>query len=303
MFERFLSRKNKAVNTVVPEFPPMVLVESTNRCNLSCSHCPRQYLVDDPDFVQGDIDYGLFKKIVDEVSMYEGTVLRPFSDGEPLLYPYIVEIVEYAKLKGVSCVWLNTSGILLNDEKIKGLVGSGIDKLEISIDAYSEDVYREIRRNDFFNDVVENAISAYQYKKKINSNTKVAVSIVDSEINHGEVKSFLRFWKGKVDQVIVRPYHTDPQNIIGDQRGIQGEDKRWPCPQLWRRLSVNFDGKVRFCVNDWKHMGVIGDANVDSLRDIWNGEAINVIRENLVSHNFDKVDLCRECHEWEHWTW
>ena len=50
------------------------------------------------------------------------------------------------------------------------------------------------------------------------------------------------------------------------------------CPQVFKSLQVNADGRVTPCCADWKLKLVVGDANSASLEDIWNGEALKSLR-------------------------
>jgi len=58
----------------------------------------------------------LYKKIIDECCEYD-LQLTPQFFGEPLLHPQFIEMIKYAKLKGIDQIQFTTNAMLL-DEKI-----------------------------------------------------------------------------------------------------------------------------------------------------------------------------------------
>lgn len=97
---KFLGRK-----WVDREFPRHIFIETTSRCNLSCSYCPRPR-------ISHDLPYQLFTKIVDEASLHGHRSFSLHLFGEPLLYPRIIDCVRYIKERGHAVI-LTTNGVLL----------------------------------------------------------------------------------------------------------------------------------------------------------------------------------------------
>ena len=69
--------------------------------------------------------------------------------GEPLLHPHMIEMIEYAKLKGAR-VWLNTNGSMFGPteklrHKLERVVRAGIDLIEFSMDAADPETYAILR--------------------------------------------------------------------------------------------------------------------------------------------------------------
>src|SRR5258708_3002683 len=73
-------------------FPRHIFIETTAACNLSCDYCPREKRND-------HIDFKLFKTIVDECSQYGPRSFSLHLFGEPLLYPFILDAIQYIKIK------------------------------------------------------------------------------------------------------------------------------------------------------------------------------------------------------------
>ncbi len=288
----------------IPEFPQMINIDITNECNLACTHCPHKQLIKDPDYEHGFMEMSLYKNIIDEIANYPGTTVRPFGDGEPLLHPQIVEMIHYAKEKGIRRIWLNTNGLLLDENMSQALLKAGLDELEVSIDAAHKNTYEKTRVNSDFDRVVQNTLKYAELKQQILPRVIVGVSFVETIDNIDEEEDFIRFWERKVDKVLIRPYHRDTSIMKENKRVRSYKSKeRFPCPQLWRRLEINFDGTVRFCVLDWKNQSVVGDVKKQTIKEIWNGEEYKKFRQLHIHHKFADIPVCARCSEFAHWNW
>ncbi len=129
--------------------PQTVIVELTTRCNLSCRHCFRNAMMED----LGDMSRSLVEKLLEDLASVgvKRVVFTGF--GEPLVYPYIDQVLERAKSLGFEVV-LNTNGTLL-DRYIEA-IAEFVDTLVVSIEAGEEDLYKEIRRGATLSKVLEN---------------------------------------------------------------------------------------------------------------------------------------------------
>lgn len=88
-------------------FPRHIFVELTADCQLSCAYCPRPK-------ISSHLPFELFKKVVDEASLYGKRSFSLHLFGEPLLYPKIIEAIKYIKERGHSVI-LTTNGLLLGE--------------------------------------------------------------------------------------------------------------------------------------------------------------------------------------------
>src|SRR3954470_12578061 len=140
-----------AKRTQTAEKPPVCLyLETTNRCNLLCTTCPRTYAELEPP---ADMSWELFTSIVDQVPDLERAVLHGV--GEPMLVKNLPKMVRYLKDRG-TYVLFNTNGTVLNDRNGRALIDAGLDELRVSLDAASAESFRAIRGVDFFNRILRN---------------------------------------------------------------------------------------------------------------------------------------------------
>ena len=94
----------------VPANDPICLyLETTNRCNLLCTTCPRTYEELEPP---ADMSWELFRSVVDQVPNLARAVMHGV--GEPMLVKNLPRMVRYLKDRG-TYVLFNTNGTVLND--------------------------------------------------------------------------------------------------------------------------------------------------------------------------------------------
>jgi radical SAM protein with 4Fe4S-binding SPASM domain len=135
----------------VPEEAPVCLyLETTNRCNLLCTTCPRTYEELEPP---ADMSWELFRSIVDQIPNLSRAVLHGV--GEPMLVKNLPRMVRYLKERG-TYVLFNTNGTVLNEKNGRALIDAGLDELRVSFDAANAESYRAIRGKNYFNRILKN---------------------------------------------------------------------------------------------------------------------------------------------------
>jgi MoaA/NifB/PqqE/SkfB family radical SAM enzyme len=137
-------------NTVPEHLPVCLYLETTNRCNLLCTTCPRTYAELEPP---ADMSWELFTSIVEQVPNLARAVLHGV--GEPMLVKDLPRMVRHLKDRGVY-VLFNTNGTVLNLRNGRALIEAGLDELRVSFDASNASSYRAIRGKDFFNRILRN---------------------------------------------------------------------------------------------------------------------------------------------------
>jgi radical SAM protein with 4Fe4S-binding SPASM domain len=134
-----------------PEHDPVCLyLETTNRCNLLCTTCPRTYEELEPP---ADMSWQLFCSIVDQIPNLARAVLHGV--GEPMLVKNLPRMVRYLKNRG-TYVLFNTNGTVLNEKNGRALIEAELDELRVSFDAANAESYKAIRGKNYFNRILKN---------------------------------------------------------------------------------------------------------------------------------------------------
>src|SRR5436190_7909022 len=89
------------------------------------------------------LDQHFFKRMIDELAS-NLLYLVFYFQGEPYLNPEFLDMVEYASSKKIYTA-TSTNAHFLNDENARRTVESGLDRLIISIDGVTQEVYEKYR--------------------------------------------------------------------------------------------------------------------------------------------------------------
>ena len=133
----------------VAEAEPVCLyLETTNRCNLLCTTCPRTFEALEPP---ADMSWSLFTTIVDQFPRIARVVLHGV--GEPMMVRTLPRMIRHLKDRG-AYVLFNTNGTLLSERKGRELIDSGLDELRVSLDAAEPVGFKLVRGRDMFARIV-----------------------------------------------------------------------------------------------------------------------------------------------------
>lgn len=285
---------------IVAKFPPHLEIECTRRCNLRCPMCPRAVkMANGEKIIEGNMDFELFKKIVDEGSK-NGLYSVKFSYlGEPLLCKDLPAMIAYAKKKGIIDTMFNTNGSLLTEEMSKKLIDAGLDKIFISFDSPNPEHYNKIRIGTNFDRVFENVKRFAVLREKMRSITPlIRVSMTVMQENREEVFDYIKLWSPIVDSigfgVYNNPSHKDKE--AGSRTVTKNkEHKNFVCSQLYQRLFIHWDGKIGLCCSDFDASLGLGNARDVNIKDVWLGQKMKKIRDLHNQGEWNKVSLCQKC--------
>ncbi|HEY8396593.1 MAG TPA: radical SAM protein, partial [Flavihumibacter sp.] len=142
--------------------PISISVEPTTSCNLRCPECPSGLRA----FTRptGMLKQDFFRSTIDQ--LYKDLYYLVFYfQGEPYLNPAFLEMVKYASDKGIYTA-TSTNAHYLTPENARKTVESGLDRLIISIDGTTQEVYQQYRVGGRLEKVLEGARNIVQAKKE-----------------------------------------------------------------------------------------------------------------------------------------
>lgn len=122
------------------ESTPSYTIDILGSCNLSCASCPHS--IEDNNVPKGSMTLDTFAKVFEKVTSEsnELTHVSLYSWGEPLIHPYLHQIVDMVHEKNIS-VALSSNLSLNLDSKFDKLIKSNPDYLKISLSGYYPDAY------------------------------------------------------------------------------------------------------------------------------------------------------------------
>lgn len=163
--------------------PVHVQIEHTTYCNLTCPQCPRQEYLKSPQHME----FGRFKEVVDKLKPSAVTLNGL---GESFMNPDTVEMIRYVKSCGIN---INTTSnfTVFTEPLADKVVESGLDLLNISVDAATEGTYQIVRRSEAFGKVIENIKRMVAARKRMNRKLPVLrLCFVVQESNMEEMVQF-----------------------------------------------------------------------------------------------------------------
>lgn len=306
---------------VVRDLPVHLQLESTDACNLHCTSCSRDMLVDKAKL----LTEAQWKKIIDEL---QPTNINVSGIGEPFLHPDILRIVRYARSKGskVNCA--------TNFTRVRGrhreIVEAGFSQLKVSIDSATPDTYRKIRGEDFFGTIIDNVKEVQRWKAELGSatpsvrfnfalqhlNFQEAADLVDLAAKVGVDGIYFQYlsyvdMEDRKDMLTADMTEQGLRDVLTEaerrakEHGVNTNLNIWwrdwdilwnamqpisefrpnekSCYFPWMSTWLGADGWIRPCpIMPWTHdEGRMGHIDDSSFEEIWNNEKYRELRRAL----------------------
>lgn len=295
--ENYRKSINYDKNGYIPEMPLTVTFELVNRCNLECIMCYTSHHKES----KSTLKIGTIQSVMQECGELGVPAVVVGLGSEALLYKNIKEVLALARKADVMDVWLSTNATLLNRDLAEFIIDSEIARVVISLDAATPETYAAIRRKGELQKVEENIMGLVSAKRNRNSTLPlIRLSYVVQEKNAMEVEHFFEKWKDYVDYIdfqecadfrYVGPLLRGEMSQLPDPEEVVVESNY--CAYPFNSLHVWADGAVTPCCTFYAKALTLGNANKQSLSEIWHGEKINEIRQEILTGNLN--DVCRFC--------
>ena len=267
------------------DFPMHLDIEATSLCNLRCTFCDKLPVLRKDQL--GLIEMDLYRKIIDEGSEYKLWGLKLSYRGEPLLHPDISRMVAYAKKKGVLDIYFNTNGILLDAKMGQKLIDAGLDRISVSVEGTDPKKFEKARIGAKFDVILKNVETLRLLKKK--NNVLHPLIRMQTVLYPGlDLELYKSFWMSRCDEVAAVDYKDGAKR----QTGL---DYEWGCPQLWQRMTIEWDGTIHPCNNDDSGLMPLSNVKKNSVYECWHDNRIDEIRQLHRNGKSCKVKACDGC--------
>lgn len=292
-------------------YPISISFEPTTSCNLRCPECPSGLRA----FTRptGMLENQFFRQTIDEMHK-ELLYLIFYFQGEPYLNPAFLDMVSYASTKKIYTA-TSTNAHYLSDTLAKKTIESGLDRLIISIDGTTQEVYQQYRVGGKLEKVLEGARNIVKWKREMNSKKPFVVfQFLVVKPNEHQVEDVKRLAKEiGVDDIWYKSaqiydYEQDPNGLITSMdkysRYKRGSDGRYVpknklanhCWKLWHANVITWDGLVVPCCFDKDAQHKLGDLKALSFRETWNNDKYRSFRKQLMNSR-KNIDICSNCSE------
>lgn len=297
---------------MVPAGQPMTLsIEPTTACNLRCPECPSGLR----SFTRptGHLSEDFYTSLIDQVKDRLIYLIFYFQ-GEPFIHPRFLDMVRHAHQNRIYTI-TSTNGHFLDDDTARRTVESGLDRLIISVDGLTQDVYEQYRRRGQLDRVLQGTANIIRWKKQLQSKKPYLVfQFLVVKPNEHQIKDIYKLAREMgVDEVKLKT-----AQIYDFKNGhplIPSQDKHSryrrnastgkyeikysitdECWKMWHSAVVTWDGKMVPCCFDKDAQHIMGDLRKDSMSAIWTNKAYMDFRKKLISGR-SEIDICANCSE------
>jgi len=292
-------------------YPISISFEPTTSCNLRCPECPSGLRA----FTRptGMLQKDFFSETIDQLYK-ELLYLVFYFQGEPYLNPSFLEMVKYASSRKIYTA-TSTNAHYLNEANAKRTIESGLDRLIISIDGTTQEVYQQYRIGGQLDKVLEGAKNIVKWKKEMKSKTPFIIfQFLVVKPNEHQIEAVKELGKEiGVDAVWfktaqVYDYETDPNQLIPtnvkysrykkDDNGkvVVKNELQNHCWRLWHSPVITWDGLVVPCCFDKDAQHQLGDLKGKPFKEIWNNDKYAGFRKSIMQSR-KNIDICANCSE------
>ena len=288
--------------------PISISFEPTTSCNLRCPECPSGLR----SFTRptGMLADSLFKKTIDELHQ-KLLYLIFYFQGEPYLHPRFLELVKYAAGKGIYTA-TSTNAHYLTDDNARHTVESGLDRIIVSIDGTTQEVYQAYRVGGRLDKVLEGTRNLVKWKNALNSKKPFIIFqflvVRPNEHQMEEVKTLAR--ELGVDDVWFKTaqiydytqgspliptidYYSRYQHNPDGSYSIKNKMLNH-CWKMWHSCVITWDGLVVPCCFDKDAEHRLGDLKTQRFSQLWRGTPYRQFRKSLLKSR-SEIDMCRNC--------
>jgi len=290
--------------------PMSMSVEPTTACNLGCPECPsglRQFTRP-----TGNLKADFFKRVIDE-SKSHLSYLTFYFQGEPYINPAFLDMVKYASDRKIYTA-TSTNAHFLTEAMARKTVESGLDRLIISLDGTTQEVYEQYRVHGKIDKVLEGTRNIIKVREQMKSKTPMVVfQFLVVRPNEHQIEDVKKLGEEMgVDQVVFKTaqmYDYENGNpliptVEKYSRYRKGADGKYriknqllnQCWRMWQGCVVTWDGLVVPCCFDKDAKHRMGDLKTESLENVWNGPVYQGFRQSLLKSR-SEIDICTNCTE------
>lgn len=271
-------------------FPIQIDVELNGGCNMRCPFCIHGY----DKIPNVELSRESFERILSEAVRLGAKSLKLNYINEPLMRRDLEECISLARAAGFLNVFVVTNGTLLTEKRSESLLGSGLTKLFVSIDAATSETYDKQRLSGKYDLVVRNVKRFIEMRNdKGLSFPLVRVSFLKNALNISEAEDFRRQWSGIADIITFQTMNEVP----GEDTGIalDAPEPQQGCQFPFKQLVVDHLGNIQPCCKLAGKDLVVGKIDDMTLAEAWNHPKFVELRRMHAANEWKGHPVCGPC--------
>lgn len=265
--------------------PLCITLEVTSKCNLNCAMCGYPHMTR----AKAHMDFSLFQTIVQQCKYDGHNLMWLHHIGEPTLWPYLCEGIEYMRYTLGRTPCISTNGMLLDSDMLKNLKAAGAGHVMICFSSMREDVYNILRRGGNYHRVIQNIHTA----KDMNC-FDITVQLMDTVLNHDETpEMYYAEFGEETPNFRVSKWPVNKFKPDGEYFGFN-EPYSPSCHILSSHFVICQDGRVPVCCFDYDCTVCAGNVSFDSITSIAE-HGFDSIVDKIKARDFSNMPACSNC--------
>ena len=317
----------------VRHLPTFVSVEPANFCQLRCPECPvglrgerREAKGERGTPLLGGAGGGLltmelFHRILDEVKEHAHT-MQFYFQGEPLLNKQLPEMIAAAHKVGLYTI-VSTNAQALNRSMAEALVKSGLSRVIVSIDGFSEESYAAYRVGGSLHKALEGLQHLANAKAEYHSRIRIEMQVLRLKSNEHEWSWIKKNYKKLGATHLI--FKTAQLYDFEHGHPLMPTDERYsrykktadgtyvhkkftnlspycliassPCKRLWSGCVITTNGDVLPCCYDKDHRHAYGNITQQSLAELYHSIKANALRRRVLLDSGEPLEMCKNCNQ------
>jgi len=296
-------------NIIGSRKPFFISIEAANFCNLHCPECPVGLDIA-PRPTAATFDQMRYQNLVNELRPTLFHIIFYFQ-GEPFLNRELSNMIDYAHNAHIYTS-TSTNGHFLNNKSAREIVLSGLDKLIVSIDGCTQEVYEKYRKGGNLQRVLGGIEAIMQYKKELHSVTPlVEIQFIVFKTNEHQIEDMKRLAKMlKVERLSFKTaqlYDFENGNELMTTIDKYARYKKTDtgkyeikstlpnhCKRLWGGAVINTQGEILPCCFDKGSDYSFGSIKEQSFASNWHSAKATDFRSKILQ-NRKQFEMCRNC--------
>ena len=262
----------------------------------------------------------VFERALEQVQKTAHT-MQFYFQGEPLLNRQLPEMITRAHQAGLYTI-VSTNAQALTSLTAQRLVKSGLSRIIVSIDGFSEESYAAYRVGGSLHRALEGLQFLHEAKEQCRSSIRIELQVLRLKTNEHEwswiKKNYKKLgathlvfktaqlynfkhghplmptderysrYKKIADGTYVHkssPLHSTPYTIHRAFGAL--------CLRLWSGCVITTSGDILPCCYDKEHRHALGNITTHSLSEIFHSSKANNLRKHILKGNLP--EMCKNC--------
>ena len=319
----------------VRHLPTFISVEPANFCQLRCPECPVGMWNKEQGTKNQDISLStpptkterlmrmeVFERVLEQVQKTAHT-MQFYFQGEPLLNKHLPEMITRAHQAGLYTI-VSTNAQTIHKTMADTLVKSGLNRIIVSIDGFSEESYAAYRVGGSLHKALEGLLFLREAKNRLHSSIRIELQVLRLRTNEHEWKWIRRHYKSLGATHLVfktaqfydyehgNPLMPSNERYSRYRKTADGTyvHKSSPldstpytihrafgalCLRLWSGCVITTTGDILPCCYDKEHHHPLGNIVDQSLANIFHSKKANALRRCILKRDSHTPAMCNNC--------